>query len=179
MDCLFFLRGRVGLFLLTFTSDDRKTSQITLQIIMAKNLANYLGVKLIKPLPFQALTQMLDSLLVFCLSMLLIAIFWHFISGCCMPSPTGLGWCIELLWRSPSPHTLTLSAAPDLCLKWIEKHSHKYQHWWRKLPSSPLIFTVTEAGAPNYVHLFLIFPRWNRWNLWDSHCLGDIFPQLW
>lgn len=48
----------MSLFKLTFSSDDSKTSQITLQTITAKNLANYLSLKFIKFLPFQVLIQL-------------------------------------------------------------------------------------------------------------------------
>lgn len=82
----------MDLFKLTFSSDDGKTSQITLQVIIAKNIAKLSGFELIKPLPFQVLTQMpVDGLLGFFPSMLLISVFCNFISGCCMLYPIGLG----------------------------------------------------------------------------------------
>lgn len=60
---------------------------------MAKNLANYLGLKLTKPLPFQVLTLLsIGGLLGFFFpSLVLISVFCHFSPGYCLLSPTDLG----------------------------------------------------------------------------------------
>lgn len=173
----------MSLFKLTFSSDDSKTSQITLQIITAENLANYLSLKFIKFLPFQVLIQLpVDGFLGFFPSLHAHICFLslHIWMLSAVSYRSGMMHWTAL--KVPFPTHIHPAWWPCFVSEVLgsEEHPHKFQALVTKIskPSITLIFTVTEAGDSNCVDLFLSFPSWNRWNLWDSRCWRDIFPQL-
>lgn len=94
---------------------------------MAKNIANYLGLKLIKPLPFQALTQLpvgvfgLFLFLHWCSYLFSVASVLVIV---CFPlqvlDDASNCFKLGLSWRPPSPHVSALPGKPGLHLKCIK-----------------------------------------------------------
>lgn len=170
---------------------------------MAKNLANYLGLKLIKPLPFESRTQLPVGglLFVFFNSLLLVSVFCRFSSGCCLLSPTGLGWCVRLPWiwsflEIPFPMHLPCLAS----LLWVCSANCKSQSclntsrddwkFFRTISSAPSmrLFTMTDrtcavAGNANLASLLCVCSQlWRntamKWaQTWCQCCCLSVCSQ--